>query len=365
MKAVVRPLELPPGRRALVISDVHGNLPLLKGVLAKAKFSKEDVLFILGDILERSAGSLDTLRYVMALSQTHTVHVLRGNCDDILLRFLDGTLPDEFLVRWLGRLGRRSVIVDMAARCGLTIRTPADYPAARELIVREYGPEVLFLANTPHILVNDDYLLVHGGVPREDNLEDLDAYGCMKCDDFLGQGHAFRRWVIVGHWPVTLYDPRIPSAAPIVLKDRHIVSIDGGCTLKWDGQLNALILPQRAGEGFTWLSADGLPTVTALARQRPSTDSINIRWSEHAIEVLEEGAEFCRCRHLATGRVLDVLTEYIYDLNGVTICEDSTDYRLNIHPGDTLSVVRQTSRGLLAKKAGVTGWYYGPYQGSF
>ncbi len=177
MRAVVRPLELPPGRRVLLLSDIHGNLPLLKEALLKARFTEDDILIILGDILERSAGSLDTLRYVMALSETHTVHVLRGNCDDILLRFLDGTLPDEFLVRWFSRLGRRSVVVDMAARCGLSIRTPEDYPAARELIAQEYGPEVLFLAHTPHILVNDDYLLVHGGVPREDHLEDLDAYG--------------------------------------------------------------------------------------------------------------------------------------------------------------------------------------------
>lgn len=39
----------------------------------------------------------------------------------------------------------------------------------------------------------------------------------MKNDDFLGQGHSFDKWVIVGHWPVTLYHPDIQSAAPILL----------------------------------------------------------------------------------------------------------------------------------------------------
>ena len=29
LKAEVRPIDLPPGRRVLVISDIHGNLPLL------------------------------------------------------------------------------------------------------------------------------------------------------------------------------------------------------------------------------------------------------------------------------------------------------------------------------------------------
>ena len=77
------------------------------------------------------------------------------------------------------------------------------------------------------------------------------------------------------------------------------------------------------------------------------------------MEVLERGEEFSRCRHLASGRVLDILTEYLYEKGGVTRCEDSTDYRLPVEPGDALSIVRATSRGYLAKKAGVTGWYTG------
>ena len=67
----------------------------------------------------------------------------------------------------------------------------------------------------------------------------------MKNDDFRGQGHSFEKYVIVGHWPVTLYHEHIPSAAPIFDWDRKIISIDGGCVLKIDGQLNALILPSE------------------------------------------------------------------------------------------------------------------------
>ena len=40
-------------------------------------------------------------------------------------------------------------------------------------------------------------------------------------------------------------------------------------------------------------------------------------------------------------------------------CEDSTDYRLPVSPGELLTVVRETSAGFLCKKQGVTGWYYG------
>ena len=59
---------------------------------------------------------------------------------------------------------------------------------------------------------------------------------------------------------------------------------------------------------------------------------------------------------------MEILTEYLYtDTKGVLRCEDSTDYLLPVARGDTLSVVRHTSRGLLAKKGGVTGWYRGQF----
>ncbi|MBP3521209.1 MAG: metallophosphoesterase, partial [Oscillospiraceae bacterium] len=298
MKAIVKPIDLPPGRRVLVLSDIHGNLPFLKGVLEKARFSRDDILIVLGDILERNEGSLDTLRYVMALSQTHTVYTILGNCDNLVLDFVDnrGDLNEEFFHKRWFTLGERSVLVKMAHLAGAPIDTPADYPAARSAIARAFKPELDFLRGLPHIYVNQDYLFVHGGVPREDRLEELEAFGIMKNDDFWNQGHSFRRWVIVGHWPVTLYRTDIPSAAPIIDREKHIISIDGGCVLKWDGQLNALILPEKPDGEFSWVSYDGFPELTALDPQETNPDPFNIRYGHSRLEVLERGELLSRCR---------------------------------------------------------------------
>lgn len=362
MKAVVRQIEIPRTRRTLVVSDIHGNLPLLKGVLAKAGFDGDDILIVLGDILERSEGSLDALRYVMELSEKYTVYTILGNCDNITLAFVDGLYQfsnDFYQKKWFGRLGEKSVLVRMAHLAGVSVESPADYPAARRAIAEGFKPELDFLRALPHILLNDDYLFVHGGVPGEDRLEELDAYGCMKNDHFWEQGYSFRRWVVVGHTPVTLYREDIPSAKPLLDYDRHIASIDGGCTLKADGQLNALVLPREPGGEFSYVAYDGFPVMTALEPQEPSRDPVNIRWGHSALEVLSRGPEFSRCRHLETGRELNVLTEYLWERDGKVYCEDSTDYRLPVTAGDRLSVVRQTSRGALCKKDGVTGWYFG------
>ena len=360
-KAVVRPIDLPPGRRVLVVSDIHGNLPFLKGVLAKANFSKEDILIVLGDLLERHESSLDTLRYVMELSRTHTVYTILGNCDNVVLDFVDrgGDETNEFFHdRWL-KMGEKSAVVKMAHMAGVSIENMDDYPAAREAIAQQFKPEMDFLRSLPHIYINDDYLFVHGGVPREDRLEELEAFGVMKNDDFRGQGHDFQRWVIVGHWPVTLYRADIPSAKPLVDRERHIVSIDGGCVLKWDGQLNALILPEKPEGEFSYVSYDGFPEMTALDPQEANTDPINIRFGHSKLEVLERGEELSACRHIETGRELEVLTEYLWERDGETYCEDSTDYLLPVEPGDRLSIVRQISDRALCKNDGATGWYFG------
>ena len=97
----------------------------------------------------------------------------------------------------------------------------------------------------------------------------------------------------------------------------------------------------------------------ALDRQEASPDSINIRWGRSDLELLESGEEFSLCRHLESGRELYILTSYLRRDGERLWCEDSTDYRLPVLPGDRLSLVARTSRGCLMKKNGVTGWYSG------
>ena len=345
------------GRRILAVSDIHGNLPFFRGLLQKVSFTPEDILVLDGDMLEKGRDSLALLREIMALSASHQVYPVCGNCDGLVYRFFETDELDELFYASYLPQHPESTIRQLADEMGFS--NWGDFPALRAAL-RETYPEIrAWLAGLPTILETEHLVFVHGGVPSLEHLEGLNRWKGMKNDDFLGQGHAFSKYVIVGHWPVTLYNPRIPSAAPIFTWDRKIISIDGGCVLKLDGQLNALILPSEESEDFSWQAYDGLPVYVALDRQEPSRDSINIRWGRSDLEVLEEGPELSRCRHLESGRVLDVLTSYLRRSGDRIWCEDSTDYRLPVEPGDRLSLVARTSRGCLMKKYGVTGWYFG------
>ena len=358
---VIRP-AIAPGTRVLAVSDIHGNLPFFRGVLKKARFSPKDVLVLVGDLFEKGEESLKLLRFLMELEKTHTIYPLCGNCDHLDLLFLEGRAGiDEGLWPVFRTWDRRSLMLQMGEELGLYPQGPEDLPQLRQAILEQMPQEVAYLRSMAHILEAGRYIFVHGGIDREEDMESLPAYGCMKNDNFVGQGRQFCHWVVVGHWPVTLYRTDIAVARPWIKADQHIVSIDGGCVLKVDGQLNALIIPDVTAEEMDYVAYDGLPVVVAREEQPASRNPLNIRWSDSVVEVLEEREDVCWCRHVSTGRNMWILRDYLYvrDSDGLLHCEDSTDYELPVRAGDRLALVAQCSRGYLVKKDGVTGWYRG------
>ena len=218
MKAVVRSIPFPESGRLLAVSDVHGNLPWLKGLLEKVGFSAGDALVLVGDLVEKGPDSLATLRYVMELSKTHTVHALCGNCDNLAVDFMDGNsgLGRDFFRYYLSVWKERSLITQMAMEIGAPVSSPEDLPALRGALRERFAPELNFLRTLPTILTAPNYVFVHGGVPSYDHMEELDAWKCMKNDDFMGQGYSFPYYCVVGHWPVSLYRPHRPCCAPLI-----------------------------------------------------------------------------------------------------------------------------------------------------
>ena len=66
-------IQIESGRRILAVSDIHGYPDYLINVLKKADFQESDILFIVGDMLERGPDSLGVLRYVMRLCERGNV----------------------------------------------------------------------------------------------------------------------------------------------------------------------------------------------------------------------------------------------------------------------------------------------------
>lgn len=360
MKARVTRLVLPPKRRILVISDIHANIPYFEGLLKKTGFSERDELIIDGDFLEKGENSLGILRRLMDMSRAGNTHVVCGNCDDwadIYSSFWN-EYHDEHVMQYILRK-KSGLLWDMCNAAGIDPFELENFSSAKERLLSCFPEEWRFLSALPHAIETERFVFAHAGMRPDIPITEQDAEDFDRCDSFLTRGWRFDKWVIVGHWPVMLYGADKVCANPIVDREKKIISIDGGCVLKDDGQLNALIIPDRDSEDFGFISYDPFPVKTALNDQAGGGPSYYIRWGDSRVQVLKRGAEFSRCRHVRTGYEMDILTKYLFTDNEFTDCNDCTDYVLPVQAGDKLRVVEETSRGYFVKRKGWSGWYYG------
>lgn len=358
-------LPIETGRRILVTSDVHGNLSYLQNVLQKAKFSASDVLFIVGDLIEKGPQSLQTLRYVMRLCEAGNVYPLLGNVDAWRLQMIRGIAPEnaqefyDYLLSnraWKGS----SFFDEMTVALGCLCQSPEDVLRMKDLVLAHFQAEISFLDRLPTVIETQNYTFVHGGLRDRDVQENAKRglFELLKYDRFMETQHRFEKYVIVGHWPVSLYGKTHLQLNPIIEREKKIISIDGGCGIKDFGQLNLLIIPEISSpiDDVSFVCYDSLPVYRAKTLQEASANPTLITWMNNEVQILEKTENESRVKHLFSGRELWIPNAFLYH---DARCRDYTDYALPVSPGDELSLALQTDKGYFVKKDGVVGWYYG------
>ena len=357
-------LRLAQGQRLIAISDVHGHIRQLHALLDKVRYCDADALVFVGDYIERGAQSLPVLEFVAQLyaRNPQNVRLLLGNWELYILSAIekgDCALLYKNRQRLLARAGN-TLYGEMCARLGLNSDSEAAMRAAHPRVMEKFGALIRFFLERPIVLDAGAMVFVHGGLPHGDlaALNFSHPYQYLKRDDFFQQETVFERPVVVGHMPTVNARPGVPCALPYFNPRRNVIGIDGGCGVKRNGQLNALLW--RDGVFSCACVYGALPAVRAKSAQAESADSLNVHYFEPVRVLSQEGA-LARVQHEATGHVLWVPADDIWQEEGIAHTE-TTDYALGVEAGDRLYVVRQTPRGLLAQKNGVTGWYYGAWE---
>lgn len=362
----VRRAELPAGRRVLILSDIHGHAEALKKALRRAAFSREDTLVVVGDLLEKGTGSLAVVRTLMELSKDHRVFTLMGNMDVFTLSKL---LSDDPMQRhslfelapkmknWWGSC----LLMEMCAELGLPLEDGADEEAVIREIRGRFKEELSFLQSLPTILDTPRMTFVHGGIPHLRLIElsgkDSDPY--LKCDDFLARGLSFPKYVTVGHWPAVLYRDDRMDMSPLLLRERNILCLDGGCGVKKSGQLNCVIWEDPASDHFSFIWEDELPRVRAMAAQEASDHYSYIKYHDREVTVLgKAGPDYTLVSW--HGRKIRVPDTAIDQEQPGRLNTDYTDYVLPVREGDVMSLVRSFGGRHYVRLNSVLGWYEGP-----
>ena len=70
-----------------VVSDIHGNYELFVKLLKKIKFSKEDTIFVLGDLIDKGK-DVDRLLNLLLVELENNAVVLAGNHEYDFIKFM-------------------------------------------------------------------------------------------------------------------------------------------------------------------------------------------------------------------------------------------------------------------------------------
>lgn len=371
MKTTIQKINAKPGQRIIAMSDIHGHLDYMVQLLKKLEYGGDDILIIVGDLVDKGPDSLQTVHYLMDLSSKNQVYISQGNVDEFRIHILCDTTEGSNqrfcdFIHWQQKHWGCGLLLEMLSAAtlsaeNLTIDNAGRY---RKLLQEQYAREIDFLIHLPTILDMDSYIFVHGGIPTDDleSLTETDQHDWLKNDRFLEKGYRFSKCVVTGHWPVSVYRHEENDLKPLFEYNRRIICIDGGCGLQESGQLNAIIFPDKDidMENIIWDFYDGFPIVTALEAQKKKPFSLYLQFFNNDIDRLKEREGMVLCRHIDSGKELWVPSSFLYQEDDESWHVDSySDAWLEVKPGDKISVVYRNSSGCYGKINGLAGWYYG------
>ena len=353
MKAKVVTPDVIKAKRILAISDIHGNLELLKRLLKKVGSQDSDFLILVGDYIEKGPENLATLHYVIELCKKQNVCALSGNCDTIWEDIRCERYHKDLLRYMLWR--SESVLNEMCKEQGIAVHEDMDKADMQKRLLRAYDAEFTWLEELPHIIDTPQITFVHAGLAIGD-LSAQDTNDCMMYRAFLENAPAFEKYVVVGHWPTVnypAYSNGILSHMPIVDREKRIVSIDGGNVVKRSGQLNCLIFQEGA---FSFAFADDLPSRIATGSQESTEAPVSVVWMHNELDVVVRGDTQSVGVLKHTGQRLVIPNEYLYEQDGAIHCHDYTNYTMPLREGDVVSIVETHENLVLVKRNGILGW---------
>jgi serine/threonine protein phosphatase 1 len=251
----------PDGVVIWAIGDVHGQSdllgallePVVDDLLGSTVIDRQ--LVLLGDYVDRGLGAREVLDQLVALQEFAstngiTVHALKGNHDDFLLRFLaEPSVGPE----WIAVGGAETLIaygVQAPAPTAAEEQWQATAEALAEAIPRKH---VEFLESLEMSHTIGDYHFVHAGVRPDVPLDAQAPEDAMWIRArFLDDPRRLEKVVVHGHTP-----------SPAFHQDHRRVGLDTGAyatgvltAMRFQGTSRSLLQTRRRGQTVDILSRD-------------------------------------------------------------------------------------------------------------
>ena len=225
-----------------VMSDIHGRYDKYIGMLEKIKFSSNDTLYVLGDVLDRGS---DGFKNLLDMASRSNVTVLLGNHEVMAIQALPHLLREasldeadltdddiELIKLWFSNGGEASFedFLSLDVKQAETVwKYMLSMPLYREIEVN-----------------GRDFLLLHGGLGNFSQERALNDYTMDEIVWYRPEVNTVyypNKTVIHGHTPTRkLYEQAgKPNITTKVFHAETFIDIDCGCAY-YDGKLGCLCL---------------------------------------------------------------------------------------------------------------------------
>jgi len=204
--------------RRFVIGDIHGCIRTFKFLVEEVlRPGRADILFLLGDTIDRGPGSKAVIDYILEISGSLTVRPVMGNHEFMMLRSLE---DEDFFLRWILNGCAQTLIsfgIDPSRvhdRNSVSLIPPAYFD---------------FIRKWPLYEETEDSLFVHAGIDAcsKDPLHDAGTLLWTRNED-APEDILKGRKLIHGHTPVPLSIIRERLLDP----EARVLNLDGGCVYK-------------------------------------------------------------------------------------------------------------------------------------
>jgi serine/threonine protein phosphatase 1 len=200
------------------IGDIHGCYDQLLALMKKIPIDfKQDTLVFMGDYIDRGPKSVEVVDFLVKLKKrVPGIIFLKGNHEDMLAKYLDGT--DRFTYLLNGGQQTLDSYLSRSAHTGTHPIPPAHMEFFKSLRLIYETEDYIFVhaglrpkvSMLRLIYETEDYIFVHAGLRPKVSLESQETEDMLWIrDKFLYTRYDFGKPVVFGHTP--LGEPMVES----------------------------------------------------------------------------------------------------------------------------------------------------------
>jgi len=192
--------------RRFAISDIHGCAKTFRALLNRMAFSKEDVLYLLGDYIDRGPDSRGVIDHIWKLQEDgFQVHCLRGNHEQLLL--------DEYTQKIIWYNGEKATLRSFQVK-------------SNQEIPKRY---IEWMNGLTCFFKLEDYILVHAGLNFRSKFPLDDTYEMIWIRhwyEYIDKDWLGNRIIVHGHTPTRQLEIKRSIKE---LEEIPAIDIDAGC----------------------------------------------------------------------------------------------------------------------------------------